>query len=287
MILMYTVNFVSAVLSSTVVLLELLFMIYQISHVVTIVDDIIDKAARLDRFLKLFKHSNVLPSLMSLKDGKSTSTTYFDAYCDHILDAIHKRGWSGKQKYFNTFTLKKWEKMSVADRKKHTVSKCYACSMQYTEIQRSFPLKPFFEASIVNPQLCSSKNAKFEAKVVLKELNGVFEVKHNKSFTDILPKVCNLKAITQPQHKENRKRPCKTALIRDCEKRMSENVAITHLAECESDASYVRKRKMTSFTAVSLNRRKDVCVKYPVIKNQKLFHFYKITVRINQLFGVL
>ena len=177
--------------------------------------DILDKAARLDRFLKLFKHSNVLPSLMSLKDGKSNSTTYFDAYCDHILDAIHKRGWSGKQKYFDTFTLKKWEKMSVADRKKHTVSKCYACSMQYTEIQRSFPLKPFFEASIVNPQLCSSKNAKFEAKVVLKELNGVFEVKHNKTFTDILPKVCNLKAVTQPQRKENRKRPCKTALIRD------------------------------------------------------------------------
>ena len=235
--------------------------------------DILDKAARLDRFLKLFKHSNVLPSLMSLKDGKSNSTTYFDAYCDHILDAIHKRGWSGKQKYFDTFTLKKWEKMSVADRKKHTVSKCYACSMQYTEIQRSFPLKPFFEASIVNPQLCSSKNAKFEAKVVLKELNGVFEVKRNKTFTDILPKVCNLKAVTQPQRKENRKRPCKTALIRDCEKRMSENVAITHLAECESDASYVRKRKMTSFTAVSSEPKKGRLCQIPSDKESEIISF--------------
>ena len=46
------------------------------------------------------------------------------------------------------------------------------------------PSQAFFEASIVNPPLCSSKNAKFEAKVVLKELNGVFEVRH-KSFTDI------------------------------------------------------------------------------------------------------
>ena len=138
---------------------------------------------------------------MSTQDGKSTLNTYFDVYCDHILDAIHKHVWSGKQKYFDTFALKKWEEMSVADRKKHTVSKCYACSMQYTEIQRSFPLKPFFEASIVNPQLCSSRNAKFEAKVVLKELNCVFVVKHNKSFTDILPKICNLKAIIQPQLK--------------------------------------------------------------------------------------
>ena len=76
------------------------------------------------------------------------------------------------------------------------------------------PSQAFFEASIVNPQLCSSENAKFKAKVVLKELNGVFEVKH-KSFTDILPKVCNLKAITQPQVKENSKQPCKTALICD------------------------------------------------------------------------
>ena len=74
-----------------------------------------------------FKHCNVLPSLMS-SPLKSASTTYFDVYCDHILDAIHKHRWSGKQKYFDTFTVKKWEKMSVADGKKHTVSKCYACS---------------------------------------------------------------------------------------------------------------------------------------------------------------
>ena len=41
-------------------------------------DNILDRAARLDRFQKLFKHSNVLPSSISLKEGKSTLT----AYCD-------------------------------------------------------------------------------------------------------------------------------------------------------------------------------------------------------------
>ena len=66
---------------------------------------------------------------MSSQDGELTSTTCFDVYCDHILDAIHEWGWSGNQNYFDTFTLKKWEKMSVADRKKHTVLKYYACSM--------------------------------------------------------------------------------------------------------------------------------------------------------------
>ena len=52
-------------------------------------DIVLDKAARRNRFQKLFKHSNVLPSLMSLKEGKSTSTTYFDVYCDHIYININ------------------------------------------------------------------------------------------------------------------------------------------------------------------------------------------------------
>ena len=37
---------------------------------------------------------------------------------------------------------------------------------------------------------------------------------------------------------------------------MSENIAITHLAECESDASYLRKHKMTSFTSVPSEPKK-------------------------------
>ena len=44
-----------------------------------------------------------------------TSSTYYDIY--YILDAIHKHGWTRKQKYLDTFSLKKWEKMSIADRK--------------------------------------------------------------------------------------------------------------------------------------------------------------------------
>ena len=80
---------------------------------------------------------------------------------------------------------------------------------------------------------------------------------------DILLKVCNLKAITQPQLKENCKHPCKTALIHAYEKRISENIAITHLAECESDASYVHKHKMTLFTAVSYELKKSCLCQIP------------------------
>ena len=58
-------------------------------------------------------------------------------------------------------------------------------------------------------------------------------------------------------------------LIRDCEKRMSENVAITHLAECESDTSYVRKRKMTSFTALSSEPKKGRLCQIPSDKESE------------------
>ena len=37
---------------------------------------------------------------------------------------------------------------------------------------------------------------------------------------------------------------------------MSKNIAVSHLAECESDASYLRKRAMTSFCASNLPKPK-------------------------------
>ena len=90
--------------------------------------DNIDEAARLSIF-----------DVISIE----ISFNYFDVYCDHILDAIHEQKMVWKAKVY--FTVKKWEKMSIADRKKHTILKCYACSMQYTEIQCSFPLKLFLK----------------------------------------------------------------------------------------------------------------------------------------------
>ena len=54
---------------------------------------------------------------------------------------------------------------------------------------------------------------------------------------------------------------------------MSENVAITHLAECESDASYVRKRKMTSFTAVSSEPKKGRLCQIPSDKESEIISF--------------
>ena len=68
---------------------------------------------------------------------------------------------------------------------------------------------------------------------------------------------------------------------------MSENIAITHLAECESYASYVCKCKMTSFTAVSSELKKGCLCQIPSDKESEIIPFLQhITVRINHLLGV-
>ena len=53
----------------------------------------------------------------------------------------------------------------------------------------------------------------------------------------------------------------------------NENITITHLAECESDASYVRKGKMTSFTAVSSELKKGCLCQIPSDKESELIPF--------------
>ena len=44
---------------------------------------------------------------------------------------------------------------------------------------------------------------------------------------------------------------------------MSENIAITHLAECESNVSYGCKHTITSFTAVSSEPKKSHLCQIP------------------------
>ena len=214
--------------------------------------DAIDKGKRLSQFLKLFKHCSILLFLKLNKPSKSF--TYFDDYCDYILKVVGKGKWTTKQQYLDTFALKKWEKMSVADRKQHTISKCYACGVKFHELQQAFPAQPFFQPSIIDPGLLCG-NAKSDGKSILKELNGLFVAKYNQSFTDILPQVCTfIVPRTQSESKQNRS--CERALVRNCENLMSENIAVSHLAECESDASYLRKRAITSFCASNLPKPK-------------------------------
>ena len=54
---------------------------------------------------------------------------------------------------------------------------------------------------------------------------------------------------------------------------MSENIAITHLAECESDVSYLRKRNMTSFTSVSSEPKKGHLCQIPSDKESEIVSF--------------
>ena len=81
--------------------------------------------------------------------------------------------------------------MSVADRKQHTISKCYACGVKFHELQQAFPAQPFFQPSIIDPGLLCG-NAKSDRKSILKELNGLFVAKYNQSFTEFYHKCVHL-----------------------------------------------------------------------------------------------
>ena len=48
---------------------------------------------------------------------------------------------------------------------------------------------------------------------------------------------------------------------------------MTHLAECESDALYVHKRKMTSFTSVSSEPKKGRLCQIPSDKELEIISF--------------
>ena len=120
----------------------------------------IDKTKRLKCFSTLFKHCSIQPSLNVVKLSKSI--TYFDDYCDYILNAFgkYKSDMSSKKAYLGTFALSKWEKMSIADRKQHTISKCYTCCIKFNELQQSFPAQPVFAPSLIDPKLLSDGKCK-------------------------------------------------------------------------------------------------------------------------------
>ena len=48
------------------------------------------------------------------------------------------------EKYVNTFSTANWEALPAADKFCHSLSNCVACATQFEQVQKLFPLKPFF-----------------------------------------------------------------------------------------------------------------------------------------------
>ena len=209
----------------------------------------VDEAKRSAQFQACFKPIDIPKDLFS---RNSKNRMYFDVYCEAIVQAI-ACGWKSnarkRAEYLEMFSVKKWERLPVHDKKKHSVGKCTACAVNFSELQRSFPMLPTFEVNVLNKEYVSTAhNATTFARGVLKELNHVSDEQFGVSFTNTLPKVSPALSLRKTKlEKQQGTREMKRKIIADIEKRYAENAALSHLAEGESDASYIRKRKRGCF----------------------------------------
>ena len=53
-----------------------------------------------------------------------------------------------KVAYVKAFSSLNWAALSSPEKEKHSLSNCVACATQFAEIQKTFPLKPFFNISV-------------------------------------------------------------------------------------------------------------------------------------------
>ena len=82
----------------------------------------------------------------TLFGGPQLSARNFERYYETVKNAF----WHGfcsvarKEEYVKVFSSAKWKALSPAEKSCHSVSNCVACSTQFAQLQKSFPLKPFY-----------------------------------------------------------------------------------------------------------------------------------------------
>lgn len=77
----------------------------------------------------------------------------FDRDCSKILDGFKSKFRSeiglSRQSYLQAFSLSKWSELSSTEKNQHTLSKCTRCYESHEELQRSYPLKPFYQPETI------------------------------------------------------------------------------------------------------------------------------------------
>ena len=82
----------------------------------------------------------------TLFGGPQLSARNFERYYETVKNAFWHgfRSVAQKEEYVRVFSSAKWKALSTAEKSRHSVSNCVACSTQFAQLQKSFPLKPFY-----------------------------------------------------------------------------------------------------------------------------------------------
>ena len=176
----------------------------------------IDTQTRLTRLTSQFSTYSNIPEGYFEARGKN-NLSQFDCDCSKILSGFTSKFRSEiglcRQSYLQAFSLSKWSELSGIEKKQHTLSNCNRCYECHEELQRSYPLKPFYQPEpIVKLNVDSMQTQgvrKFTTKV-LTELNRVYTNEGSTSFTDVLAKTKSFglerKTEGESERKYHRKR---------------------------------------------------------------------------------
>ena len=83
----------------------------------------------------------------------------FDAHCKRVMKAwVSIPNSELRQNYLATFSLKKWDSLSAKEKGTQSLSNCHACANTFDSIQRTFPLKPYFQPTSILTEASSIEN---------------------------------------------------------------------------------------------------------------------------------
>ena len=183
----------------------------------------------------------------------------FDRHCEFILKCFNKKwNWRynlSRADYVRIFSTENWNKMSIEDKQKHSLSNCNECAKKHSDLQHLFPGLPYYEPksepTLVRIDLpCSSTsvNKSELTQKVFGDIVNTYESTFECSFSDTVVKYSkDIVYKDTPIERKTRERNTKRSLVSAINDTFAENAAISFLAENESFEQYQRNRLSQSF----------------------------------------
>ena len=149
------------------------------------------------KFINLFSSVPSYGIQSTMFDEQGHRESLFTRQCKNINGIFSK--WSGrdkKAKYIDTFSVENWEKLSAYNKRRHTLSNCKECFLQYKEHQETFP-GPVYQPTItlaMNVKTLVENNSSMNVPMatttqqILSEIEPVYQGAYGHSFTESLTK---------------------------------------------------------------------------------------------------
>ena len=172
---------------------------------------------------------------------------------NRIVEGLSKRWHSteSKKQYQDTFSKKKWDKLTEDERGKHTMYSCSACALGHDELQTKSPLKPTYKSTATLETIHDNRGASrreeaTSTRQVLTTLNQYHKQAFGRTVTESPVSLCPEEVIVKKlsDTQRNQKQGKVLWSIRDKENQTLEQTSMQAVfTGNESLRGYNRKRK--------------------------------------------